>query len=241
MLKGAGARMPWLSKGHLAGGQPALRWLEWALYALAVACLGIYVYAYLDARWFEMRQSRRLEQALHAKATANAGVRPPPGGAAAAGSPSSAADRLDSFRGSARPPALPEGELLGRIEVPRLHVSALVLEGVDSLTLRRGVGHIPGTALPLQPGNVGLAGHRDKFFRGLKDVRRGDVITLTTPGGTFHYHVDWTRVVEPHDTAVLDPSAQPSLTLVTCYPFYYIGSAPDRFIVRAHLEPGKRG
>jgi sortase A len=234
--------MPWLSKGHLAGRQPALRWLEWALYALAVVCLGIYIYAFLDARWFEMRQSRRLEEALHAKASANAAARPRPGGAIAAmPPPSSAADRLGSFRASAQPPALPEGELLGRIEVPRVHVSALVLEGVDPLTLRRGVGHIPGTALPRQPGNVGLAGHRDKFFRGLKDVRRGDVITLTTPDGTFHYHVDWTRIVEPHDTAVLDPSPQPSLTLVTCYPFYYIGSAPDRFIVRAHLEPGERG
>jgi len=108
---------------------------------------------------------------------------------------------------------------------------------VDAATLRRGAGHIPETAQPGDPGNVGIAAHRDSFFRGLKDVRKNDIIRLETLEGTYRYRVDWTRIVTPEDTAVLDATANPALTLVTCYPFYYVGSAPKRFIVRASREP----
>ncbi|HEX5761247.1 MAG TPA: class D sortase, partial [Thermoanaerobaculia bacterium] len=129
--------------------------------------------------------------------------------------------------------SLPPGTALGRMAIPRVGLSVMIAGGADKRTLRRAVGHIPGTSLPGEPGNVGLAGHRDRYFRPLKDVRADDEITLTTPEGTFHYRVDWTEVVEPAAVHVLDDTAEPALTLVTCYPFYYVGPAPRRFIVRA--------
>jgi sortase A len=127
------------------------------------------------------------------------------------------------------------GALIGRIEIPRLAVSAVVFAGSDAETLDRAVGHVPGTALPGAPGNVGLAGHRDTFFRRLKNVRPDDEVVITTLNGTFRYRVEGTRVVEPTDVWVLDPTPAPALTLITCYPFTYLGSAPQRFIVRAAL------
>jgi sortase A len=99
--------------------------------------------------------------------------------------------------------------------------------------LRRAVGHIAGTALPGQTGNIGIAAHRDTFFRPLRNIRRDDVITLTTLGGEYHYRVVSTKIVDPNDVAVLNSDGKEILTLVTCYPFYFIGSAPNRFIVRA--------
>jgi sortase A len=125
------------------------------------------------------------------------------------------------------------GSLIGRIEIPRLGLSVIVVEGVDRLILRRSVGHIPGTALPGQPGNVGISGHRDTFFRPLRNIRQDDIITLTTLLGEYRYRVVSTKVVSPSDVAVLDPSENEILTLVTCYPFYFVGRAPGRFIVRA--------
>jgi sortase A len=104
---------------------------------------------------------------------------------------------------------------------------------VDARTLRSAVGHVPETALPGEPGNAAFAGHRDTFFRKLRHVRKGDRIVVTTPDGVYDYVVRETRVVPPSDVSVLEPTAEQSLTLVTCYPFDYIGSAPERFIVRA--------
>ena len=124
---------------------------------------------------------------------------------------------------------------MGRIEVPRLQLRAIIAEGIDTGTLRRAVGHLPGTPLPGADGNVVLAGHRDTFFRALKDIRADDIVRITTPRGRFEYVVLATAVVEPTRTDVLEPTAEPSLTLVTCYPFYLIGEAPDRFIVRGRL------
>ena len=109
----------------------------------------------------------------------------------------------------------------------------VVVEGVGKTNLRRAVGHIPGTALPGEPGNVGLAGHRDTFFRPLKDLKIKDEIQLSTLKGIFKYQVVSLRVVEPSDVAVLAPSGEDELTLVTCYPFYFVGPAPKRWIVRA--------
>jgi sortase A len=126
--------------------------------------------------------------------------------------------------------------LVGRIEVPRLQLSAVAREGVDVGTLRRAVGHIPGTALPGERGNAGFAAHRDTFFGPLKSVRKGDEVIVTTPRGVYRYAVTGTRIVEPEDVSVLDPTSEKILTLVTCYPFDYIGSAPQRFIVRAALQ-----
>ena len=126
--------------------------------------------------------------------------------------------------------------LIGRIEVPRLRLSVVAREGVDDKTLRVAAGHIPGTALPGETGNSGFAAHRDTFFRPLKSVREGDEVVVTTPQGVYRYAVTGISIVEPNDVSVLDPSTDAILTLVTCYPFEYIGNAPQRFIVRAALR-----
>jgi sortase A len=135
---------------------------------------------------------------------------------------------------------LARGSLVGRVEVPRLGMSSIVREGDDTRTLRHSVGHIPETVLPGEPGNSGLAGHRDTFFRGLKDIRTGDRIVVTTAKSVLHYVVRATRVVEPDNVSVLDPTPGQTLTLVTCYPFSYLGAAPERFVVQADLTPDRR-
>ncbi len=126
------------------------------------------------------------------------------------------------------------GAPLGRIEISSLGVGAMILEGIDDKTLRRAVGHIPGTAVPGQSGNVALAGHRDTFFRGLRNVHKDDEITLETLAGSYRYRVDQIQIVLPGDIGLLKNSGQPTLTLVTCYPFSFVGSAPQRFVVQAH-------
>lgn len=125
------------------------------------------------------------------------------------------------------------GETVGQIEIPRLALSAAILHGDSSEVLRRGVGHLPETPFPGEWGNVGLAGHRDTFFRTLRQIRPGDVITLRTFHGQFEYRVESTRIVSPASVEVLGPSDKRELTLVTCFPFTYVGAAPNRFIVRA--------
>lgn len=124
---------------------------------------------------------------------------------------------------------------LAVIRIDRLHVEAPVFEGTDDLTLNRGAGHISGTALFGEDENIGIAGHRDGFFRGLKDVKPGDHIDIEEPGRVETYIVDRTEIVDPKNVSVLRPSGKSTLTLVTCYPFYYIGRAPQRFIVHATL------
>lgn len=123
--------------------------------------------------------------------------------------------------------------VVGRIEIPRIGLATMVLEGVSQRTLALAVGHIPGTALPGEVGNVGIAGHRDTFFRSLRDVHPGDTIVMRTLQGSWEYRVQSCEVVHVSDTQVLEDSGSPALTLVTCYPFYYVGPAPERFIVHA--------
>ena len=130
-------------------------------------------------------------------------------------------------------PPLQHGAIVGRISVPKLHLSAMVREGVDAKTLRLAVGHIPATPFPGQPGNVGVAGHRDTFFRHLGELKAGDRVRFSTGDGDFNYEVESLNVVEPQDVGVLAASREKVLTMVSCYPFYYVGDAPRRFIVRA--------
>lgn len=149
-------------------------------------------------------------------------------------------------------PARPaEGEVLGRVEIPRLNVSAMVREGVDAKTLSTAVGHVPSTTLPGQIGNFAIAAHRDTLFRALKDIKKDDLVTFQSNNGTYTYEVLGTKIVKPSDVSVLrtdgggviQPGAQPAqpadpsriLTMITCYPFYYVGAAPKRFIVEAQL------
>ena len=123
--------------------------------------------------------------------------------------------------------------LIGRLTIPRLHLSAVVREGTGEGTLSLSLGHIPGTSFPGQAGNVGVAGHRDMLFRGLRNVRRGDLIVFETTSKTYTYGVASAEIVKPRDVSVLNAGQSPELTLVTCYPFYYVGPAPERFIVKA--------
>jgi sortase A len=127
------------------------------------------------------------------------------------------------------------------LRVEKIHLEVPVLEGTDDLTLNRGVGRIAGTARPGEDGNIGIAGHRDGFFRGLKDIELGDTLELVTAGQTGTYVVDEVEIVNPDDVSVLRATSVPTLTLVTCYPFYFIGSAPQRYIVHASIAAADRG
>ena len=124
------------------------------------------------------------------------------------------------------------------LDIPKLRLRVPVFDGTDDFTLNRGVGRIIGTAKPDEIGNMGIAGHRDGFFRGLKDVALGDTIDLETPNTNRTYVVDQIKVVTPDDVSVLKSTSTPSLTLVTCYPFYFVGDAPMRYIVSASLKEG---
>jgi len=145
---------------------------------------------------------------------------------------------FESVRMPAEPSAveavpIADGGVIGEIEVPRLKLKAIVVQGDSENVLRRAVGHLPETPLPGEAGNVALAAHRDGLFRPLGNIRPGDLITLRTPDREFRYQVEWTAVVPPTAVRVLEPTSEQALTLVTCFPFYYVGAAPDRYVVRA--------
>ena len=191
------------------------RWLERLLILAGVLCLGYFLYSYGETRLYQSFEDQQLDAILSSA---------PPA------APSAPAPRR---------PAPAPGSTIGRIEIPRLGVSAVIRAGSDARTLRLAVGYIPGTALPGEGGNVGLAGHRDTFFRKLRDINPDDEIRVTTRDGIYHYYVQRTDIVQPKDVWVLNATSYPALTLVTCYPFSYVGSAPQRFIVRAALGTPK--
>jgi sortase A len=123
--------------------------------------------------------------------------------------------------------------VLGRVDIPRIHLSVMIAEGATARVLDRAAGHVPGTAWPGQAGNTALAAHRDTFFRRLGELGTGDVINITVPHAVYTYRVTFTDIVNPDETWVLQPASGEMLTLITCYPFHFVGSAPKRFIVRA--------
>ena len=133
--------------------------------------------------------------------------------------------------------ALHEGSLVGRVAITRLGLDAVIFEGTTERTLDLGVGHLTGSALPVKSGNVVLAAHRDTFFRPLRNIRIGDSIIVDTPQGRADYRVESTEVVKPTELSVIEPTSEATLTLITCYPFTFLGAAPERFIVHA----GKTG
>jgi sortase A len=128
-----------------------------------------------------------------------------------------------------------EGQSIGRLHIPAINLSAIVAEGVETSTLRRSIGHVPGTSLPGAQGNVAISAHRDTFFRHLGELQKGDLISFATLDGTFDYAVESTGIVDPDERVVLRDIGRPTLTLITCYPFHFVGSAPMRFVVHAGL------
>jgi sortase A len=205
------AHLRWRSHPRKA----VLRAAEACLWVVAIASLGFCSIAYGSAAFHQAREKRILAS-LRASASVDKGP--------------AAAHRASS--------QLPAHEtLLGLIEIPRLDTSAIVEEGVSTGTLWKAVGHFPGTALPGQPSNAVLAGHRDTYFSGLGDLKAGDLLNYESPTATYSYRVESTRVVEPDDDSVLRASKDAVLTLITCYPFYYIGSAPQRYVVTAREVP----
>lgn len=186
--------------------------IERALLLVGVVCFGFCALAYLESAWTASAASRLLSRSA---ATGNAIAVPI----------SAQSARADAARSG----------LIGRIELPRLGLAAAIAQGVDNGTLQRAVGHVPGTAFPGELGNVALAGHRDTFFRRLGKVTKGDLIRITTTDGTFNYRVQSIGIVVPENTEVLASAGTTRLTLITCYPFAYVGPAPYRFVVRAEL------
>src|SRR5690348_2210015 len=135
------------------------------------------------------------------------------------------------------PPPIVSGDVIGRMAVPRIGLSVMIAEGDSNAVLRHAVGHLSSTPLPGETGNVVLAGHRDTFFRPLRNIRSADLITIETLDGLYQYKVEWVRAMPPDNVSVLAPSESSEITLITCFPFNYIGPAPDRFVVRA-IEVG---
>lgn len=182
--------------------------LERALVAVSVICFAWYGLVSLEATYYEAEA----RAALHHRV-------------AKARSSSDSADKAWEARAPER--------LIGLLEIPRLRMSTPVLEGDDGGTLRLGAGHLPDTPRPWEAGNSAIAAHRDGRFRPLKDIRVGDDVRILTPRGEIQYLVRRTRIVTPTDLSVLAPTDRQMLTLITCYPFYYVGNAPKRFVVHA--------
>jgi sortase A len=211
---------------HRASGSRRARlWrlAEYAAWATGVVCLVVWIGLYLDGVAGRRRAMERFAELQ-----------------AAARNPSATPDqslwspeRIAAWRTASNEPAPPP---LAILRIPRIRVEVPVLAGTGDFALNRAVGHIEETATPGTDGNSGIAGHRDGFFRGLKDIAPGDAIQLETSSGLDAYRVERTWIVAPEDVSVLDPTSVRSITLVTCYPFYFVGPAPQRFIVRAVLD-----
>ena len=221
------------------------RWIERTLLLAGVIGLGVWTWSRVSSGMFQDWESWSFDRAMRGESASISDY---------------LVEKKDQFVGAVRalwePPASPQppapaphppvqprsfhtpSSVVGRLAIPRLRLSAMVREGTGESTLTVALGHIPGTALPGEMGNVGVAGHRDTLFRSLQEIRKHDLIRFETLAGNHSYEVESTEIVRPDNTSVLRAGRYPELTLVTCYPFYYVGAAPDRFIVRARLVPG---
>lgn len=232
----------------------AIERFRWLLLIVGMAALGYSGYAYLDTYVYQAYEEWSFDQEAAGKTPSVAEfIRQAPLKAVAMAASGGDKDSVDTAKdkpaeskAESAKEAAPattndrktaaakrDPKLIGRIDIPRLRVRAVVKEGIDDKTLRRAVGHVPETVRPGVPGNVGLAAHRDSFFRGLRNVRKQDRIVIETLDGKYEYEVESTQIVRPKDVQVLAPTKESVLTLVTCYPFNYVGNAPKRFIVRA--------
>ena len=203
-----------------------IRWTQYSFLVVGVLALS-YCAVVLINKWaFQAYQTWRFDRALKdAQASEHANPQP-------ASSVLSSQDNLDPA--DRQFTNISAGSPLGRLEISSIGIAAMIMEGIGGKTLQVAVGHIPRTAFPGQHGNIGLAAHRDTFFRPLRNIHKDDVIVLTTLRGPYRYIVDSTQIVDPDDISVLAATPDDVLTLVSCYPFYYVGPAPKRFIVRAH-------
>ena len=197
----------------MSGIRESARRASWLLLGGGILLLVYAAYVVIDARIYEARVLKRLTHDRQVSLNTDAKM-------------------LTPFVRAAVPPPV-EGAGIGEIRIGRLGLSVVVVQGESEAILRRAVGHLARTALPGDEGNVVLAGHRDTFFRPLKDILEGDRITLQTPDREFEYVVESTSIVKPTDVEVIEPSGGHTLTLITCFPFYYVGPAPNRFIVVA--------
>jgi sortase A len=229
--------------------------LRFVLLIIGISCAGFYGYTLCDQYVYQAYENWAFDQQIaghrHVTFTDYLREKTPLGAVMGNEAPvapvrSRTAPESAPAKPETAPMPPPEGALLGRIEVKRLGLSAMVRQGVDANMLSVAVGHVPSTALPGQIGNFAVAAHRDTLFRGLKDIKKGDLVTFESPTGTFTYQVLATEIVKPSDVSVLradggglipSTSSSPAhlLTMITCYPFYYVGSAPKRFIVQAKL------
>jgi sortase A len=199
-------------------GSQLLKSGQYVFAAIGIVALGYSASVSVDALLFQNREAQRFAQEL----------RP--------GVKYEKKDPRSESSTNLRQQASREGTAIASLEIPRIGLSTVVVEGVEDDDLRLAPGHIPGTALPGQPGNIGIAGHRDTFFRPLRLIHKDDVIALITPNEEDRYRVVSIQIVGPDDVGVLYPTSRDTLTLVTCYPFYYLGAAPKRFIVRAERD-----
>lgn len=201
----------------------AIKWIERGAWLTGLTGLTIWAAAVVVRQTGSRQELQRFERARETAAPAVIHVNAPDTGL---WDPKRIVAWQESQKDASPPP-------LAVIRIPSVGIEAPVLEGTSDWALNRGVGHIEDTASPGADGNVGIAGHRDGFFRALKDINTGAVLELETRAGVAQYRIERTWIVDPDDVSVLDPTPAPSVTLVTCYPFYFIGSAPQRFIVRA--------
>jgi len=184
-----------------------LKVVEYALFLAGLCMVGYDCASILGAQYFQATARARLSRSLLASSA------PPP-----------AIPRTDRWT---------DGASIGRLEIPRLGLSTMIVEGDSRRDLKRAAGHIPGTSFPGQPGNSGVAAHRDTYFRPLRFIRTNDEIIVEMVEGSFRYRVTSTEIVEPQQNRVLYPTSDETLTLVTCYPFHFVGPAPRRFVVQA--------
>jgi sortase A len=212
-----------------------IRWCVRACFLLGVIAIAWSSYFWIDAYIYQKTQSRQFEEILKRERVRSERARPvrrleePSAEVPAITTAEGPATKTDSLRTPRPTPA----SILGELAIPRIGLSIMVAEGDSAAILRRAAGHLKSSAMPGENGNIAIAAHRDTFFRSLHDIHKDDIITLTTVTETYRYRVDLIEVVEPENTAVLEDSDGPTLTLITCYPFYYVGPAPRRFIVKA--------
>lgn len=205
-----------------------LRRFERLAWTAGILLVAVWVAAYVHKSVLSRRDLARFETASRTR-VASSPARVLPGDAP----PDQTLWSKERIRGYEESLKEKSSDPLAVLRIPKIGLEVAVLDGTDDLTLNRAVGHIADTPRPGENGNVGIAGHRDGFFRGLKDVVRGDTMELETLSGKETYRVDDIWIVNPEDIHVLDPTPGRALTLVACYPFYFVGSAPKRYIVRA--------